>query len=218
MLRPRSDPRSDPALPGEEVHGTVCARKTLEETYTVYLLDWTVVGGLHYVGMTTDLEARIEKHRTAGVLPFQTLGEPEVSILADGLDVYSAAVRERREIGERRTMTPSGYNHSAGGEYSGARRDKFLGAAHVERLARATVAVAHLAGNAHEADARKLVAQGTGKVLEHYLAACSVVAGMVHQGDHPMKIGRKTGLGTGQIYGMLRDIGENPPPARRKRR
>ena len=32
-----------------------------------------------------------------------------------------------------------------------------------------------------------------------------------------MKIGRKTGLGTGQIYGMLRDIGENPPPGRRKR-
>ena len=101
----------------------------MEETYTVYLLDWTVVGGLRYVGMTTDLEARIEKHRTAGALPFQTLGEPDVSILADGLDIYSAAARERREIGERRTMTPSGYNHSAGGEYSGARRDKFLGAA-----------------------------------------------------------------------------------------
>ena len=65
-------------------------------------------------------------------------------------------------------MTPSGYNHSAGGEYSGARRDKFLGAAHVERLARATVAVACLDGKAHEADARKLVDQGTGKVLEHY--------------------------------------------------
>ena len=31
-----------------------------------------------------------------------------------------------------------------------------------------------------------------------------------------MKIGRKTGLGTGQIYGMLRDIGENPPAGRRK--
>ena len=137
----------------------------MEETYTVYLLDWTVVGGLQYVGMTTDLAARIEKHRTAGALPFQTLGEPEVSILADGLDVYSAAARERREIGERRTMTPSGYNHSAGGEYSGVRRDKFLGAAHVERLARATVAVAHLDGKAHEVDARKLVDQGTGKVL-----------------------------------------------------
>ena len=186
--------------------------EVMEETYTVYLLDWTVVGGLQYVGMTTDLAARIEKHRTTGALPFQTLGEPEVSILADGLDVYSAAARERREIRERQTMTPSGYNHSAGGEYSGARRDKFLGAAHVERLARATVVVACLDGKAHEADARKLVDQGTGKVIEHYLAACSVVAAMVHQGDHPMKIGRKTGLGTGQIYGMLRDIGENPPP------
>ena len=32
-------------------------------------------------------------------------------------------------------------------------------------------------------------------VLERYLAACSVVAAMVCQGDHPMKIGRKTGLG-----------------------
>ena len=115
-------------------------------------------------------------------------------------------------------MTPSGYNHSAGGEYSGARRDKFLGAAHIERLARATVAVAPLDGKAHEADVQKLVAQGTGKVLEHYLAACSVVASMTHQGDHPVKIGRKTGLGTGQIYGMLRDIGENPPPGRRKTR
>ena len=188
-----------------------------EETYAVYLLDWTMVGGLQYVGMTTDLDARIETHRRAGTLPFRTLGEPEVSILADGLDVYSAAARERREIGERRTMTPSGYNHSAGGEYSGARRDKFLGAAHVERLACATVAVAQLDGKAHKVDARKLVDQGTGKVLEHYLAACSVVAAMVRQGDHPMKIGRKTGLGTGQIYGMLRDIGENPPPGRRKR-
>ena len=59
----------------------------------MYLLDWTVVGGLQYVGMTTDLKARIEKHRTAGALPFQTLGEPEVSILADGLNVYSAAGR-----------------------------------------------------------------------------------------------------------------------------
>ena len=183
----------------------------------MYLLDWTVVGGLQYVGMMTDLDARIETHRRAGTLPFRTLGEPEVSILADGLDVYSAAARERLEIGERRTMTPSGYNHSAGGEYSGARRDKFLGAAHVERLACATVAVSHLDGKAHEVDARKLVDQGTGKVLEHYLAACSVVAAMVRQGDHPMRIGRKTGLGTGQIYGMLRDIGENPPAGRRKR-
>ena len=189
-----------------------------QETYAVYLLDWTVVGGLQYVGMTTDLEARIETHRRAGTLPFRTLGEPEVSILVDGLDVYSAAARERREIGERRTMTPSGYNHSAGGEYSGTRRDKFLSAAHIERLARATVAVANLDEKAHEAHAQKLVDQGTGKVLEHYLAACSVVAGMVRQGNHPMKIGRKTGLGTGQIYGMLRDIGGNPPSAWRKRR
>ena len=55
-------------------------------------------------------------------------------------------------------------------------------------------------------------------MLENYLAACSIVAGMVHQGDHLMKIGRKTGLGTGQIYGMLRDIGENPPSGQRKRR
>ena len=189
----------------------------VEETYTVYLLDWTVVGGRRYVGMTTDLVARIEKHRrTASALPFQTLGEPEVSILAEGLDVYSAATRERREIRERRTMTPSGYNHSVGGEYSGARRDKFLGAAHVERLARATIGVAHLDGKAHEVDVRKLAEQGTREVLEHYLAACSVVAAMVHQGDHPMKIGRKTGLGTGQIYGMLRDIGENPPPGRKR--
>ena len=190
----------------------------MKESYTVYLLDWTVVGGLRYVGMTTDLKARLEKHRTAGALPFQTLGEPDVSILAEGLDVYSAAARERREIGERRTMTPSGYNHSAGGEYAGARRDKFLGAAHIERLALATVAVAHLDGKAHDVDARKLVEQGTGKVLEKYRAACSIVAGMVHKGDHPMKIGRKTGLGTGQIYGMLRDIGENPPSGRRKKR
>ena len=174
----------------------------------MYLLDWTVAGGLRYVGMTTDLEARIEKHRRTGALPFQTLGEPDVSILADGLDVYSAAARERREIHERRTMTPSGYNHSAGGEYSGARRDKFLGAAHVKRLALATVAVAHLDGKAHDVDARKLVEQGTGKVLENYLAACSIVAGMVHQGERPMRIGRKTGLGTGQVYGMLRDISE----------
>ena len=89
-----------------------------EETCAVYLLDWTVVGGLQYVGMTTDLEARIETHRRAGTLPFRTLGEPEVSILVDGLDVYSAAVRERREIEERRTMTPSGYSHSAGGDWS----------------------------------------------------------------------------------------------------
>ena len=97
------------------------------------------------------------------------------------------------------------------GEYSGARRDKFLGAAHVERLALATVAVGHLDGKAHDVDARKLVEQGSGRVLENYLAACSIVAGMVHQGDHLMKIGRKTGLGTGQVYGMLRDIGEKPP-------
>ena len=198
--------------------GTTEARFQEEETYAVYLLDWTVVGGLQYVGMTTDLGARIETHRRAGTLPFRTLGEPKVSILADGLDVYSAAARERREIGERRTMTPSGYNHSAGGEYSGARRDKLLGAAHVKRLARATVAVAHLNGKAHEVAIRKLVDQGTGKVIEHYLAACSVVAGMVDQGDHPMKIARKTGLGTGQVYGMLRDIRENPSPGRRKRR
>ena len=99
-------------------------------------------------------------------------------------------------------------------------------AGQVQRLARtthplsgivATVAVAHLDGKAHDVDARKLE-QGTGKVLENYLAACSIVAGMVHQGDHPMKIGRKTGLGTDQIYGMLRDIGENPPSGQRKRR
>ena len=67
-----------------------------EETYAVYLLDWTVVGGLQYVGMTTDLEARIATHRRAGTLPFRTLGEPEVFILVDGLDVYSAAARRRR--------------------------------------------------------------------------------------------------------------------------
>ena len=44
-----------------------------EEIYAVYLLDWTVVGGLQYVGMTTDIKARIETHRRAGTLPFRTL-------------------------------------------------------------------------------------------------------------------------------------------------
>ena len=114
--------------PGPEAMDTTeTETRFQEETYAVYLLDWTVVGGLQYVGITTDLEARIETHRRAGTLPFRTLGEPEVSILA-----------------------------------------------------RATVAVANLDGKAHEADAQKLVDQGTGKVLEHYLAACSVVAAMVH--------------------------------------
>ena len=80
----------------------------------MYLLCWRRHGGLQYIGMSQDVDRRINAHRKAGRLPFAQLGEPAIEVLHFGLDVYAACDAERREIMARRTMTPHGYNESSG--------------------------------------------------------------------------------------------------------
>ena len=64
----------------------------------MYLLSWRRHGGLQYIGMSQDVDRRINAHRKAGRLPFAPLGDPAVEVLHFGLDVYAACDAERREI------------------------------------------------------------------------------------------------------------------------
>ena len=90
--------------------------------YVVYLLCWRRHGGLQYIGLSRDVDRRIDEHRKARSLPFAQFGDPVVEVLHSGFDLYVACAAERREIIARRTMTPHGYNESLGGEYAGPRR------------------------------------------------------------------------------------------------
>ena len=134
------------------------------------------------------------------------MGEPEVEVLYFGLDVYAACAAERREIMARRTMTPHGYNDSLGGEYAGPRRDVLFNSDHLHRLSRATVAIEHMDGAAHEEEAESLAAAGVDAVMNRYWAACSVVVALRCHGVPVGRIARRAGLGHGYIYGMLRDV------------
>ena len=107
--------------------------------FSVYLLCWRRHGGMQYIGMSQDVDRRINEHRKLRRLPFAQLGDPEVEVLHFGLDVYAACAAERREILARRTMTPLGYNDSLGGEYAGPRRDVLFSSDHLHRLSRAVV-------------------------------------------------------------------------------
>lgn len=178
-----------------------------KKRYAVYLLDWSAVGGLAYVGMSNDVERRVAEHRKAGRLGFP-LGEPAVSVLHAGLGVYEAADLERREIADRRTLVPAGYNVSAGGEYSGKRQDAMFSPDHLLRLARAAVAVLDMAdeGTAGQT-AESLVAAGGKAVMERYVRAMAIVVALRRQGLAVPHIARKAGLGVGTVYGMLRDAG-----------
>ena len=73
----------------------------------MYLLCWRRHGGLQYIGLSQDVDRRINAHRKAGRLPFTKLGDPAIEVLHFGLDVYAACDAERREIMARRTMTPA---------------------------------------------------------------------------------------------------------------
>ena len=99
-------------------------------SWSVYLLCWRRHGGLQYIGMSQDVDRRINAHRKAGRLPFAPLGDPAVEVLHFGLDVYAACDAERREIMARRAMTPHGYNESSGGEYAGSRSDTLFSSDH----------------------------------------------------------------------------------------
>ncbi len=176
--------------------------------FSVYLLCWRRQGGLQYIGMSQDVDRRINEHRKAHRLPFAQLGEPAVEVLHFGLDLYAACVAERREIMARRTMTPHGYNESLGGEYAGPRRDALFGSNHLQRLSRAAVGVEHMDGTTHEKEAESLAASGVEAVMERYWKACSVVVALKRRGVPIVQIARRAGLGHGYIHGMLRDVRE----------
>lgn len=196
------------------------------EKYSVYLLDWSHIGGLRYVGLTKHLSARLARHRQRGGLGF-ALGPPRVSVLHEGLALYEATDVERREISARGTLAPSGYNQSSGGEYSGRRRDAKFGPAHLLRLSRAALAVLEMAGalSADEAVGRvaalvaparelsvgetpeKLAARGKAVVLDRYGLALAIMVGLRRRGIAVPHIAKRSGLGIGAVRGMLRDAG-----------
>ena len=68
---------------------------------------------------------------------------------------------------------------------------------------------AHLYQRVHLPNIIAVFLTQVGKAMPRYGGRASVV--------RTLQIAA-TGLGTGQIYGMLRDIGENPPSGQRKRR
>ena len=179
-------------------------------SWSVYLLCWKRHGGLQYIGISQDVDRRINAHRKAGRLPFAQLGGPAIEVLHFGLDVYAACEAERREIMARRTMTPHGYNESLGGEYAGSRRDTLFSSDHLQRLSRAAVWVERMDGTTHEEEAGSLAASGVEAVMERYWEACSVVVELWRSCVHVARIARRAGLGHGSIFGMLRDAGENP--------
>ena len=153
------------------------------------------------------LYPRAARQRKAGRLGFP-LGEPAVSVLHNGRGVYEAADLERREITNRRTLVPAGYNASAGGEYSGKRQDVMFNPDHLLRLARAAVAVLAMAGEGTAGQtAESLVAAGGKAVMERYVCAMAIVVALRRQGLAVSHIARKAGLGVGTVYGMLRDAG-----------
>ena len=179
-------------------------------SWSVYLLCWRRHGGLQYIGMSQDVDRRINAHRKAGRLPFAQLGDSAIEVLHFGLDVYAACDAERREIMARRTMTPHGYNESSGGEYAGSRSDTLFSADHLHRLSRAAVGVERMDRATHEEEAGNLAASGVEAVMERYWEACSVVVELWRSGVYVGRIARRAGLGHGYIYGMLRAAGENP--------
>ena len=63
-------------------------------SWSVYLLCWRRHGGLQYIGMSQDVDRRINAHRKAGRIPFAQLGDPAVEVLHFGLDVYAACDAE----------------------------------------------------------------------------------------------------------------------------
>ena len=179
---------------------------TRKREFSVYLLCWRRNGGMQYIGMSQDVDRRINEHRKTRRLPFAQIGEPEVEVLHSRLDVYAACAAERREIMARRTMTPHGYNDSLGGEYAGPRRDVLFSSDHLHRLSRAAVGIEHMDGAAHEEEAGILAAAGVDTVMDRYWAACSVVVALRCHGVPVGRIARRAGLGHGNIYGMLRDV------------
>ena len=174
----------------------------------MYLLCWRQHGGLQYIGMSEDVDRRINEHRKARRLPFAQLGDPAVEVLHFGLNLYAACDAERREIMARRTMTPYGYNESLGGDYAGPRRDAQFGSDHLQRLSRAVVGVEYMDGVAHEEEAGSLAASGVEAVMERYWKACSVVVALQGRGVPVPQIARRAGLGHGYVHGMLRDARE----------
>ena len=82
-------------------------------SWSVYLLCWRRHGGLQYIGMSQDVDRRINAHRKAGRLPFAQLGDPAVEVLHVGLDVYAACDAERREIMARRVLAPLAVDQAA---------------------------------------------------------------------------------------------------------
>ena len=174
----------------------------------MYLLCWRRRGGLQYIGMSQDVDRRLNEHRKARRLPFVQLGDPAVEVLHTGLDLYAACVAERREIMARWTMTPHGYNESLGGDYAGPRRDALFNSDHLQRLSRAAVGMERMDGATHEEEAESLAACGVEAVMERYWEACSVVVALQRHGAPITQIARRAGLGHGYIHGMLRDARE----------
>ena len=171
-------------------------------SWSVYLLCWRRHGGLQYIGMSQDVDRRINAHRKAGRLPFAQLGDPAVEVLHFGLDAYAACDAERREIMASRTMTPHGYNESSGGEYAGSRSDALFSSDHLHRLSRAAVGVERMDRDTHEEEAGSLAASGVEAVMERYWEACSVVVELWRSGVYVGRIARRAGLGHGYICGM----------------
>ena len=180
-------------------------QSTARGEFSVYLLCWRRYGGLQYVGLSQDIDRRINDHRKAQQLPFAQFGDPLVQILHSGLDLYAACAAERREIMVRRTMTPHGYNESLGGDYAGPRRDALLSSDHLQRLSRAAVGVERMDGAMHEEDAVSLAEAGVEAVMARYWEACSVVVALQRRGAPIPQIARRAGVGHGYIHGMLRD-------------
>ena len=80
-------------------------------SYKVYLLDWTHLGGLKYVGCSSNLKHRIRwNHYSKLVVKAFELGSPKVQILHVISDKVIASYLEIAEIKKQKTLHPLGYN------------------------------------------------------------------------------------------------------------
>ena len=87
----------------------------------VYFLDWSAAGGRGYVGKTNDLERRLASHRksernAAVRQAFMKYGDPKITILHRCKMRAETFVLEPFEIHRLGTLSPGGYNMTAGAE------------------------------------------------------------------------------------------------------
>ena len=87
----------------------------LESMYTIYMLDWSHLGGLKYVGCTQNLVTRLRNHRNhkevrLPTAAWITYGKPEIKILDIVETKQQAKEIENQWIIRENTDQPYGYN------------------------------------------------------------------------------------------------------------